>query len=211
MFNIGIMSQFSGSFTKVLELLFNGADNSSVFLDTSSSNHTMTVVGSPTIQGNSGYFDGGGYIYTDTLPAFLDNDFLFTGKFSIPNYPTSYYYQYTIFGFYSGVEILDPICLSIGPGNSNYKKLYVNAITTDSERLFLTHQTDVSLNDEHTFKVERSNGVIRLFLDGIEATSTIVTSKSLSVAESRFCVGHGGDYADPFVGTIDELNVSIAN
>lgn len=207
---LGALSQVNTPISNLL-LNFDGADNSNIFIDDSSFHHTMVTVGTTIQLGGKGAFDGNGHIYTDTLPAFLDKDFVITGKFSIPNYPTSHYYQYTIFGFYRGVEILDPICLSIGAGNSNYKKLYINAIATDSQRLFLTHQTDVSLNDDHTFKVERSNGVIRLFLDGIEATSTIVTSKSLSVAESRFCVGHGGDFADPFVGTIDELNVSISN
>lgn len=211
MFPLGILCQVNASISDLL-LNFDGANNTNLFIDDSSYHHTIVTVGTPIQFDGKGVFDGSGYIYTDTLPAFLDKDFVITGKFSIPNYPLSYYYQYTIFGFYRGVEILDPICLSIGPGiSTNYKKLYINAITPDLERLFLTHQTDVSLNDEHTFKVQRSNGVIRLFLDGIEAASTIVTSKSLSVAESRFCVGHGGDYADPFVGIIDELNVSIAS
>jgi len=166
MFNIGIMSQLSGGLTKVLELLFNGADNSSVFLDTSSSNHTMTTVGTPTIQSNNGFFDGNGYIYTDGFPAFSDKDYSITGSFSISSWPHGFQ-DAAIFGYNDPITV-NPLGLLIGAdANGWYKKLIFVVYDSVNFQHLIIHQTDITLNTLHTFEVRRSGGFTRLFFDDV--------------------------------------------
>jgi len=212
MFNIGIMSQLSGGLTKVLELLFNGADNSSVFLDTSSSNHTMTTVGTPTIQSNNGFFNGGGNIYTDTLSAWSDNDYTITGSFSISSWPAGFQNP-AIFGYDAPITV-NPLGLLIGASGdgANYKKLIFFVYDSVNIEHIIVHQTDITLSTVHTFEVRRSGGFTRLFLDSVEATTPYASGTQTVISNSsRFCVGKGGSTASLFEGTMIELVVYQAS
>lgn len=213
MFNIGIMSQFSGlSRTVVLEMLYDGIDNTNTFLDTSDFHRRMVTVGSPTIQGNSGSFDGNGYIYTDGFPAFSDKDYSITGSFSISSWPTGFQ-DPAIFGYNNPVTV-NPMGLLIGAdadGLYKYKKLYFFVYDGVSNRHVIIHDADITLNTLHTFEVRRSGGVTRLFFDEVEATTSYASGTEVVISpSSRFCIGKGGSTLNLFNGTVFELVVEQA-
>lgn len=192
----------------VLWLKFEGTNGSNSFVDESPLANTMTTVGTPTIQGNQGFFDGGGYIYTDTVPAFLDKDYEITGEFLITAYPTGVQ-EPAIFGYESNTPTT-PLALRIIPyaytGNLNKLNLEVYDGLNVSHSLF--HQTVPSLNVEHTFKVERTDGVVRLWLDEVEAdTNYAIGTETIISNVSRFCVGRSGAGYLLFSGTVDNIVV----
>jgi len=194
----------------VLWLKFEGTNGSNSFVDESPLANIMTTVGTPTIQNNQGFFDGGGYIYTDTLPAFLDNDFLITGEFEIDAWPDGYQYP-AIFGYNDPISV-QPIALLIGSsgGGSQYKKLVLSLYSGLNVENILTHQTDISLNTLHRFKVERKNGVIKLYLDDVECGSSIaIGTESIINNATRFCIAKGGSTYSLYDGLIYEFNLSI--
>ena len=201
-----LVNSFAFGSPSNLLLTFSGANNSNVFVDSSSSNHTITTVGTPIQFDGKGVFDGNGYIYTDTLPKFLGKDFVITGKFKITSWPSGFQAP-AIFGYNDLAA--QPISLEIAPDSVwFYKKLYVRttAITQD----YLIHQTDITLNVEHTFKIERKDGFIQLYLDDVEAnTKTSVGSNQLHDGATRFCIGKGGSTLALYEGKVDELNVAL--
>lgn len=193
-----------------LQLNFNGANNSNVFIDSSGYNHAITTVGTPIQYDGKGVFDGGGYIYTDTLPAFTTHDFLITGKLTLTAWPTGFYAP-AIFG-YDDPATVQPISLQIGASGygSLYKKLMLAVYTGINTENFIWHETDIALDVEHTFKIQRDSGVIRLFLDEVEATANIpIGIGSLIDNATRFCVGKGGSTLALYNGKVDELNVAL--
>ncbi len=198
-----------GSHSNLL-LTFSGANNSNVFVDSSSFNHTITTVGTPIQFDGKGVFDGNGYIYTDTLPAFTTHDFLITGKLTLTAWPTGFYAP-AIFG-YNDPATVQPISLQIGASGygSLYKKLMLAVYTGINTENFIWHETDIALDVEHTFKIQRDSGVIRLFLDDVEATANIpIGIGSLIDNATRFCVGKGGSTLSLFTGVIAEISVVV--
>lgn len=195
-----------------LLLNFNGANNSNVFVDSSPSSHVMTTVGTPIQFNGKGIFDGNGYIYTDTLPAFLDKDYVITGSFSISSWPTGFQ-DPAIFGYNNPIT-LNPMGLLIGAdadGLYKYKKLYFFVYDSVNLRSIVLHQTDITLNTLHTFKVIRSGGFTRLFLDDVEADTAYASGTETVISNSsRFCIGKGGSTLSLFSGTIDNFEVEIS-
>ena len=194
-----------------LLLTFSGANNSNVFVDSSVYSHTMTTVGTPIQFDGQGVFDGNGYIYTDTLPAFLDKDFVITGSFSISSWPTGFQ-DPAIFGYNDPITV-NPMGLLIGAeldGLYKYKKLYFFVYDSVSLRRIVLHQTDITLNTLHTFKVIRSGGFTRLFLDDVEADTAYASGTETVISNSsRFCIGKGGSTLSLFTGVIAEINVVV--
>jgi hypothetical protein len=194
----------------VLWLKFEGANGSSVFVDSSTENNMITTVGTPIQMGGAGVFDGGGYIYTDTIPPFIDNDFLITGEFEIDAWPDGFQFP-AIFGYNAPITV-QPIALQIGTsgGGSRYKKLVLSLYSGVNVENILTHQTDISLNTLHSFKVERKNGVIKLYLDDVECGSSIaIGTESIINNATRFCIAKGGSTYSLYDGLIYEFNLSI--
>lgn len=207
---LGVLCQKIGSANLKLLLNFDAADNSSVFVDSSSYNNAITNVGAPTIVGNKGVFDGNSYIYTDTLPNLSDFDFEITGKFLMTAYPTGFQ-EPAIFGYEHNTPTT-PLALRIIPyaytGNLNKLNLEVYDGLNVPHSLF--HQTVPSLNVEHTFKVERTDGVVRLWLDEVEAdTNYAIGTETIISNVSRFCVGRANSGLLLFNGKVDDLSVSI--
>lgn len=193
-----------------LQLNFNGANNSNVFIDSSGYNHAITTIGTPIQFDGKGVFDGSGYIYTDTLPDFLDKDFVITGKFSIPSWPSGFQNP-AIFGYTNGTGV-SQLGLLIGAavGGLGHKKLIFMTRDEVGTTHYIVHQDDITLNVQHTFKAERAGGVVRLFIDDIEAGSSYaIGSYSLTNDSSRFCIGGGGALYELLVGQVDELNVAL--
>lgn len=200
--------QNTASANPKLLLNFDAVDSSSVFVDGSTYNNTMTNVGMPTIAGNKGIFDGNSYIYTDTLPSFLDKDFEITGKFTISTYAGGFQAP-AIFGYNEPITT-NPMALEIIPYGTYYKRLHFVIYDGVNIPHDIYHQTDVSLNVEHTFKVERALGVVRLWLDDVEAdTSYAIGSETVISNNSRFCIAKGGSTYALFEGKIDDVSVSI--
>ncbi len=205
-----LVNSFAFGSPSNLLLTFSGANNSNFFVDSSSSNHTMVTVGTPIQFDGKGVFDGGGYIYTDTLPAFTTHDFLITGKLTLTAWPTGFYAP-AIFGYDDPVTV-QPISLQIGASGygSLYKKLMLAVYTGTNTENLIWHETDIALDVEHTFKIQRDSGVIRLFLDDVEATANIpIGIGSLIDNATRFCVGKGGSTLALYGGKVDELNVAL--
>lgn len=207
--NLGILCQVNASISDLL-LNFDGANNTNLFIDDSSSHHTMVTVGTPIQFDGQGVFDGNGYLYTDTLPKFLDKDFVITGKFSIQGWPSGFNNP-AIFG-YKHDRGVGQIGLLIGGavGGLGYKKLAFMTRDEIATTHYIVHQDDITLNVEHEFKAERLNGVVRLFVDDVEAVSSYAIGSALICDNSdRFCVGGSGAFIELFVGAIDELNVVL--
>lgn len=207
-----LVNSFAFGSPSNLLLTFSGANNTNLFIDDSSSHHTMVTVGTPIQFDGQGVFDGSGYIYTDTLPAFLDKDFTITGAFSISSWPSGFQNP-AVCGYTNGTGV-SHLGILVGGfvGGLGYKKLIF--MTRDEGGLthYIVHQDDITLNIAHTFKAERLGGVVKLFIDDIEASSSYaIGSTSLTNDSSRFCIGGGGGLLELFVGTVDELNVSIAS
>ena len=207
-----LVNSFAFGSPSNLLLTFSGANNSNVFVDSSSFNHTITTVGSPIQLNGLGVFDGNGYIYTDTLPSFLAKDFTITGAFSISSWPSGFQNP-AVFGYANGTGVSHlGILVGGAVGGLGYKKLIFMTRDEVGSTHYIVHQDDITLNIAHTFKAERLGGVVKLFIDDIEASSSYaIGSTSLTNDSSRFCIGGGGPLVELFVGTVDELNVSIAS
>jgi len=205
-----LINSFAFGSPSNLLLTFSGANNSNVFVDSSSFNHTITTVGTPIQFDGKGVFDGGGYIYTDTLPAFLDKDFTITGAFSISIWPSGFQNP-AVCGYTDGTSV-SHIGILVGgaAGVLGYKKLIFMTRDEIGSTHYIVHQDDITLNIVHTFKAERLGGVVKLFIDDIEASSSYaIGSTPLTNDSSRFCIGGGGGLHELFTGVIAEINVVV--
>ncbi len=207
-----LINSFAFGSPSNLLLTFSGANNSNVFVDSSSFNHTITTVGTPIQFNGLGVFDGNGYIYADTLPSFLAKDFTITGSFSISSWPSGFQNP-AVCGYTNGTGTSHlGILVGAAAGGLGHKKLIFMTRDEVGSTHYIVHQDDITLNTAHTFKAERLGGVVKLFIDDIEASSSYaIGSTSLTNDSSRFCIGGGGGLLELFVGTVDELNVSIAS
>jgi hypothetical protein len=205
-----LVNSFAFGSPSNLLLTFSGANNSNVFVDSSSFNHTITTVGTPIQFNGLGVFDGNGYIYTDTLPLFLAKDFTITGAFSISGWPSGFQNP-AVFGYTNGTSASHlGILVGGAAGVLGYKKLILMTRDEIGSTQYIVHQDDITLNVVHTFKAERLNGFVRLFIDDIEASSSYaIGSTPLTNNSSRFCIGGGEALYELFVGTVDELNVVV--
>lgn len=203
------------SFTKLM-LHMNGADTSTTFTDSSSSNKTMTAVGNAQIDtaqfkfgGASGLFDGTGDYVTAADSA--DWDFS-NGAFTVD--------CWVRFAAVAGGTQISNICghyTATGDQRSwlinydnntnrlqfNYSLDGTNTVTT----LFVSWTP--SLDTWYHLAVERDTVSVIFFVDGVQtgavqsiSTDTIFNSTSL------FAVGASGEGVDPLNGWVDELRVS---
>jgi len=125
--------------------------------------YATTTAYSPTTHGGSGYFDGSG----DDLT--FSNIALGTGDFTIEGwmYPNvvNVTYQYLLSG-----PTGPPTTLQILLNNSTFYLWNV-----------LSHQTAVVPNQWHHFAVVRNSGVTRLYLNGVQSTSSSSYTGAITV------------------------------
>ena len=155
----------------VLDLQFTGANGSTTFTDSSTYGATFTRTGSPTIQDNMGEFTTDGYYIKASQPVaglweWGANDFEITGEFKINSV-----------GGYRGI-----ICQRNVLGSVGTFSIFVDADSLDSLRFLVatsggyksvTHQTPLSANTLHTFKVARHGEYLRLWIDDVESTTPV--------------------------------------
>ena len=193
---------------KVLELLFNGANGSTTFTDSSPYNATFTRTGWPTIQDNMGEFTANGYYIKAPQPIaglweWGANDFEITGEFKINSV-----------GGYRGI-----ICqrnalgtggtftLSIDADISNKLRFYVH---TSSGYRSVMHQTAPIANTLYTFKAARHGAYLRLWLNDVESTTPVyIGSETIPPAVTDITVGVvlGSLYYHTLGGRVDKLKI----
>lgn len=203
-----IVNPYVFSNDKVLELLFNGANGSTTFTDSSPYNATFTWAGLPTIQDNMGEFIADGYYIRATQPVaglweWGANDFEITGEFKINSV-----------GGYRGIicqrNILGSagtFALLIDADNSN--KLRFQVVTSGGNKSVI-HQTAPAANTLYTFKAARHGAYLRLWLNDVESTTPVyIGSETIPPAVTDITVGAvlGSLYYHALGGRVDNLKI----
>ena len=191
---------------------FDGPNNSTVFGDYSPNRNIITVYGDTKISttqskfgGSSGYFDGvGDYLEIPSSTLFDFGTWDFTIEAWI--YPTSYSNYPTIFSRQDDTELAFQLRLSTGGNLQSILRQYGSGVVT------LTSSTTVPLNQWSHVAIERYNGTITLYIDGINKSSG---SNSYNLSSSDNENVHIGalQYAATsavqfFNGYIDDLRVT---
>lgn len=187
-------------------LLLNGDGtnnaNNAVFTDSSSNTIALTQNGeasqgsfSPFIpSGWSGYFDGTGDWLNATSGAIGSGNF--TLEFWCYQTVSGNQYYFTNgtspdWGDTNGVQLIEyqgNMALTVGSGNSN------------------TVRTALSLNVWHHVAIVRLSGVVKLYVDGVAAATTLTTSTNLTGTLLRIGSGSGALWG-PFNGYMSNFRI----
>jgi len=158
----------------VLLLNFNGVNGSGVFTDSSQYANTIYKEGTPTIQDNSGYFfDPNNAIYT-TMPTLFDLS-VYTGDFTVEaiiNTNALGDYQGIIGTRWSSTE--SQWILYLDKDMSN--KVVILCNFSDGSSTYIAHETIPTINTDIHIAVVRKNNVLKLYVNGVAASSTYDTT-----------------------------------
>ena len=222
MFSLALLNASSPPVDPVLTLAllhFDGANNTQVFTDSSPNNQNIIAEGSNNgvylsdtwakFGGTSCFFNGATYLRTNS--DYVGGN-LGSGDWQIDGFirPNSVSGQKGIFNINYGSS-RTPINLKLVSG---VLTLQVQVLDNSSWQYTLTHQTAFVANTEYHIRALRKNGYLRLFVDGIEASSSginIGTDSLVSNGEGRFFIGLAwsniGEFGQPFNGYIDEFRI----
>ena len=200
-------------------LHFDGTDNTQVFTDSSPNNQNITADNDNTgvylsngwskFGATSCFFDGVSFVNRLRTNSGYVGGNLGSGDWQIDCFirPNSVSGQKGIFNIYNGSGLV-PINLNIVSGVLTLK---VQVLNNSSWQYTLIHQTALVANTEYHVRALRKDGFIRLFLEGVEATTpaNIGTTPLVNNGEGQFYIGsawHGG-FPQQFNGYIDEFRI----
>lgn len=208
---------YDTDWTNVSALLhMDGANNSTVFLDSSSNGFTVTRYGDAKISttqskfgGASGYFDGSGdYLSIPNNAAFQFG----TGDFTI-----EVWIYMTSTGDFGQKIIANGNNSFSGSGSSGAVYLEAQQNFNDRVLTFGTNEsnpivqttTPIILNQWHHAAVTRSGSTVRLFMDGI-LVSTGTSSQSINLSNNDLLIGRSrwDAFGNYWRGYIDDLRIT---
>ena len=197
-------------------LHFDGTNNTQVFVDSSPNN--QNIIASDTgvylsdtwakFGSTSCFFDGA---YLRTNSDYVGGN-LGSGDWQIDGFirPNSVSGQKGIFCVYNGSS-RTPINLKLVSG---VLTLQVQVLDNSSWQYTLTHQTAFVANTEYHIRALRKDGYLRLFVDGIEASSSGINIGTDSLVQNgvgQFFIGLAwsniGEFGQHFNGYIDEFRI----
>ena len=202
-------------------LHFDGANNTQVFTDSSPNNQNIIAN-----SGNKGvylsntwakfgstscFFDGAVFLNNIITNAAYVGSPLGAGDWQIDCWirPASVSGMKGIFNIYNDSTRL-PINLII---NAGVLKVQVDTIANSVLEFQVAHQTALVANSAYHVRALRKDGYIRLFLDGIEATTpanigtTPLVSNGAGTIQIGAATNYVGGFPQQFIGYIDEFRI----
>lgn len=203
------------SFASVRVLaLFNGANNSTSIVDSSSDALTMTAYGDAVISTTQSKFGGSSLYVPDSTTSRVTAadsdaaDFEFDGDFTVEAwvYPTAAASYRTIVTRYNGSnnawllrfdgtsEALTSLAWYAGSATGNYYNFGAT----------------IALNEWHHVAVSRSGNSVKAFLDGLQAGSTETNSGTMTGGTAGTMIGSSDQsgYEFPLAGYVDDLRIT---
>ena len=198
--------------TKLL-LHCDGADGSSSFPDSSWSNHTVTLSGSPVVDTDQSQFGGASAMFSASDALLLDGgaDFVFgAGDFTID-------FRLQLRSFPTDPD--NPALAVLYDGRADSLESIVPALWLDSGVLTyhvngvdqIVGATTLDVNVWYHVALTRGLSTTRLFLNGVQEGGTYTDTNSYNINPARPAIGDSGyDLANGagLDGWIDELQVS---
>lgn len=223
MWPLGVLKKKGANPNLTLLLMhFDGTNNTQVFTDSSQNNQNIIAENSNTgvylsdtwskFGSTSCFFDGASFVnYLKTGSAYIGGN-IGASDWQIDCFirPSSVAGQKGIFNIYDG-STRTPINLTLVSG---VLTLQVQTIDNSNWQYSLTHQTVLVANTEYHIRALRKNGFLRLFVDGVEASSSgtnIGTDTLVAAGAGSFRIGTAwnyiGGFPQQFNGYIDELRI----
>lgn len=227
MFPLALLNSSTPPIDSLLTLAllhFDGTNNTQVFTDSSPNNQNIIANNSNTgvylsntwakFGSTSCFFDGASFVNYLSTPAgsgYLGGN-IGASDWQIDCFirPSSVSGQKGIFNIYSG-STYTPINLKLVSG---VLTLQVQTIDNSNWQYSLTHQTVFVANTEYHIRALRKDGRLRLFVDGVEASSSgtnIGTESLVNAGAGNFYIGSAwnyiGGFPQQFHGYIDEFRI----
>ncbi len=151
--------------------------------------------------GSSMYFDGTGDYITSVANTGLA---LGSGDFTVEMwlYPTAFASYKTIWGCTSAVNVTTGF--HVGANSSGQMFIYSNSAFRISSS---ANSGVLTLNQWNYLAIVRSSGVVRIYVDGVVATSTWSTTQDFSQGYNVIGAAPGGG-SEYFTGYIDDLRIT---
>ena len=198
-------------------LHFDGDNNTQVFTDSSQNNQNIITDSSTGVYlSNTWAKFGSTSCFFDGASLRTSSDYL-GGNIGASDWqidcfirPNSVSGQKGIFNIYNDFSHT-PINLKLVSG---VLTLQVQVLDDSSWQYTLTHQTVLVANTEYHIRALRKDGHLRIFVDGVEASSSgtnIGTASLVQSGSGAFYIGSAwnymGGFTQPFQGYIDEFRI----
>lgn len=190
----------------LLLLHMDGSSGSSTFTDSGPGNRSVNVIGATLQTGTVKYGTAAGDFTANVLEVGHELSFGFAALAVAGDVTIEGWMYITDASTFNAI---------VSTGTSEIHRLYVYQVSAGGPLTFalrydsvqqIIHQTEVDTSQWHHFAAVRSSGVWRLYLNGVQSSSSWSDSTTLS---SAWRIG-GDGFAQGFKGYLDEFRITAA-